>query len=184
MLAVQPDPHRIEAQHAVDGEVRADLAQQRDVAQRAQPVVVVGGDRIGRAVAEAQERVEAAADAGHVGGDLLVGEQLARLVLAGGIADPRGAAAHQHQRAMAVALQQAEDHDLHQAADMQTVGGAVEADIGGQRAGAQRRVQPVGVGALEDEAALGGFLEEFAVDHGVPGLAQTRDEGKCCAPSD
>ncbi len=185
MLALQPDPHRIEAQHAVDGEMRADVAQQRDVAERAQPVVVVGHDRIGRAVAEAQERIEAAADAGHVGGDLLVGEQLARLVLAGGVADPRGAAAHQHQRPMAVALQQAQDHDLHQAADMQAVGGAVEADIGGDRAGAQRRVQALGVGALEDEAAFGGFVEEIAVGHDARSWASTdAGGGKCCAPSD
>ena len=114
-----------------------------------------------------QERIEAAADAGHVGGDLLAGEKLPGLVLAGGIADARRAAAHQHQRPMAVALQQAEDHDLHQAADMQAVGGAVEADIGGDGAGPQRRVQPFGVGALEDEAALGGLVQEFAVDHGA-----------------
>ena len=59
---------------------------------------------------------------------------------------------------MAVALQQAQQHDLHQAADMQAVGGAVEADIGGDRAGAQRRVERLGVGALEDEAARGGFV--------------------------
>ena len=69
---------------------------------------------------------------------------------------------------MAVPLQQAEDHDLHQAADMQAVGRAVEADIGGHGAITQRRVQRLGVGALEDEAAFGGFLKELAVDHGAP----------------
>ena len=50
---------------------------------------------------------------------------------------------------------------------MQAVGGAVEADIGGDRAGAQRRVQRLGVGALEDEAAFGGFVEEIAGGHGA-----------------
>ena len=77
LLAVQPQLDRIERQHAVDGEVDADLAQQRDVAQRVEPVGVVGEHGVGGAVAEAQERGEAAADAGHVGGDGLVGEQLA-----------------------------------------------------------------------------------------------------------
>ncbi len=73
---------------------------------------------------------------------------------------------------MAMALQQAEDHDLHQAADVQAVRGAVEADIGGHGAVAQRRIQRVGVGALEDEAAFGGFLEEFAFDHGAARISR------------
>ena len=50
---------------------------------------------------------------------------------AGGIADLGGAAAHEHDRAVAGALQQPQQHDLHEAADMQAVGGGVEADIGG-----------------------------------------------------
>ena len=41
----------------------------------------------------------------------VVGQQLARLVLAGGVADPRRAAAHQHDGPVAVLLQQAQDHD-------------------------------------------------------------------------
>ena len=187
LLALQPQLHAVEGQHAVDGEMRADVAQQRNVAERVSQSALFGHDRVGRAVAEAQERIEAAADARHVGGDLLVGEQLADLVLAGRIADARGAAAHQHERPMAVPLQQAQDHDLHQAADMQAVGGAVEADIGGDGAGAQRRVQPLGVGALEDEAALGGFVQEIAVDHGARWASTDADEretlGKCCARS-
>jgi hypothetical protein len=99
------------------------------------------------------------------GVDLLVRQHLARLVLAGRIADARGAAAHQHQRTMAVALQQAEDHDLHQAADMQAVGRAVEADIGRDGAIAERSIQCLGVGALEDEAPFGGFVQKLAFDH-------------------
>ncbi len=147
----------------------ADIAQQWDVAERAEPVVVVGNQRVGGAVAEAQEWVEAAADAGHVGGDLLVGEELAGFVLAGRVTDTGGSAAHQHQRPMAVALQQAQDHDLHQAADMQTVGGAVEADIRGDGTGAEGRVESLGIGALEYEAALGGFLKKIAAAHDASG---------------
>jgi hypothetical protein len=41
---------------------------------------------------------------------------------------------------------------------MQTVGGAVEADIRGDGTGAEGRVEALGVGALEYETALGGFV--------------------------
>ncbi len=64
-------------------------------------------------------------------------------------------------------LQQAQQHDLHQAADMQAVGSAVEADVAGDDAGPQRGLQAVGVGALVDEAARGGFVEEFVAGHDV-----------------
>ena len=78
-----------------------------------------------------------------------------------GIADARGAAADQRHRAMAVLLQQAQDHDADQVADMQAVRGAVEADIRGHDARAQRGVERLGVGALEDEATVGGFLQKL-----------------------
>ncbi len=57
--------------------MRADVAQQRDVAERIQPIGIVGHQGIRRAIAEAQERLEAEADARHVGGNLLVGQKLA-----------------------------------------------------------------------------------------------------------
>ena len=103
---------------------------------------------------------------GHVGGDGFVCQQLAGFVLAGRVADARGAAAQQHQRLVAVFLQQAQDHDLHEAADMQAVGSAIKADIGGDRSGVHGRGQRAGVGALEDEAARGGFLKETVGRHG------------------
>jgi hypothetical protein len=60
---------------------------------------------------------------------VLVGQHLAALVAPGGIADPRGAAAHHHDRLVPGLLQAAQHHDLHQAADMQRGRGGVEADI-------------------------------------------------------
>jgi hypothetical protein len=99
-------------------------------------------------------------DAGHVARDLLVGEQLARLVLARGIADLGRAAAHQHERPVAAALQPAQDHDLHQAADMQAVGGAVEPDIGGRNPAHQALVERLEVGYLVNEAAFMDDAEE------------------------
>ena len=87
-------------------------------------------------------------------------EQLARLVLAGRVADLRRAAAHQHDRLVAGLLEQAQQHDRQQIADMQAVGGAIIADIGGQRPGREPRVEPGEIGALMDVAALGGGGEK------------------------
>ena len=97
--------------------------------------------------------------------DLRVAQQLPRLLAEGGIADARGAAAHQCHRPVAVPLQQAEQHDLHHVADMQAVGGAVEADIAADHAGAQCRIQRLAIGALVDEAARGRFGQEIAARH-------------------
>src|SRR3546814_3620458 len=58
--------------------------------------------------------VEGLADLGDVGADLGVGEQLARLVAAGGIAHLGGAAAHQGDRPVAGLLQPAQHHDLRE----------------------------------------------------------------------
>ncbi len=51
-------------------------------------------------------------------------------------------------------------------ADMQAVRRAVEADIAGDRAGREGRVQRRLVGALEDEAAGFRLAQEVAVGHG------------------
>ncbi len=102
---------------------------------------------------------------GHVGGDLLVAEELAQFLLARGIADAAGAAAEQHHRPMPVSLQQAQHHDLHERADMQRIRRAVEPDIAGKAAFQQGDVEPFGIGALEREAALGGLAQEIAFRH-------------------
>ena len=101
LVALESQLHRIHGQHAVDREVPADVAQQRNVEQRVEPVGVVGHDGVGRAVAERQVVGEALPDARHVGVDLRGREQLARLVAAGGIADLGRAAAHQRDRLVA-----------------------------------------------------------------------------------
>jgi hypothetical protein len=46
LLAVEPHLHRVEAQHAVDREMPADVAQEVDVVERIEPVGVVGHQRI------------------------------------------------------------------------------------------------------------------------------------------
>ena len=107
---------------------------------------------VARAVAEAEEAREDLADAGDVGVDIRRAQQLAALVLAGGIADLGGAAAHEHDGAVAMLLQPAQQHDLHQAADMQGIRRGVEADIAGDAALAGERVQRLQIGALVEIA--------------------------------
>ena len=53
LLALEPELHRVHRQHAVDGEVAADVAQELDVVELGQPFGVVGHDRVGLALAEA-----------------------------------------------------------------------------------------------------------------------------------
>ena len=66
--------------------------------------------------------------------DFVFGQQLAAFVLAGRIADLGGAAADKRDRPVPAALQNAKHHDADEIADMQARRGAVEADIGGDRA--------------------------------------------------
>ncbi len=167
LLAIEPQADAVEGQHAVDCEMRADIAQKVDPAEPVEPVRVVRHYRVRRAVAEAEERPERARDTGHVRGDRFIGQHLPAFVLAGRIPDPRRATAHENDRAVPVPLQQPQDHDLHEAADMQAVGRAVEADIGRHRARAQRGVERVGVGRLVDEATLRRFVQEVAGRHRV-----------------
>ena len=98
LVALEPKPDAVLGQHPVDREMAPDIAQQRDVAQLVEPVGIVDHDGVARAVAEVEEFREDRADACHVAGDLGIVEQRPRLVLAGRIADPRRAAAHQHDR--------------------------------------------------------------------------------------
>ena len=88
------------------------------------------------------------------------------LVAARGVADAGGAATEQDEGAVAVLLEQAEDHDADQVADVEAVRGAIEADIGRDRTGLHRGAQGLGVGTLKDEAARGRFVEERVGRHG------------------
>jgi hypothetical protein len=99
-----------------------------------EPVGVIDHDGVGRAVAECQVFGEDRPDAGHVAGDVGIRQQLPRLVLAGGVADLGRPSAHQHDRLVAGTLQGAQEHDGDEAADMQRIRRAVEADIGRDRA--------------------------------------------------
>ena len=153
--------HRVEAQHAVDGEVRADIAQERDVGELVEPVGVVHQD--GAAILEADQVVEAAADLGDVLLDGGVVQQRARLVAERWVADLGGAAAHQHDRAVPGLLHAPQHHDRHQVADVQRVRRRVVADVGHQRLLGGQRVERRQVGRLVDVAALAQELDEVGL---------------------
>ena len=111
----------------------ADVAQEVDVVERVQPVGVVGHDGVARPSPNFRNFAKIARMPLRFSLIMLVGQNLAALVLAGRIADARGAAAHQRDRAMAGLLHPVQHHDRQQRADMQRGRGAVEADIGGDR---------------------------------------------------
>ena len=110
---------------------RPTVAKEVEVVERHQPLGVVDQDGVGVARAEGQEFRERALDRGGVLGDLLFAQELAHLLLAGGIADARGAAAEEHDRLAAGLLEAAQVHDLGEVADVQARRRHVEADIAG-----------------------------------------------------
>ncbi len=154
LLALEAQPDAVHRQHAVDGEMPADIAQERDVLELSQPIVVVHHDRACGTASELEVVLENLADARNVRLDLRFGEQLPRLIPAGWIAHLGGASAHEHDRPMPGALQVPQQHDGHQVSDVQAVGGGVIPDVGRHHAAARRRVEGSGVGLLVNEAAL------------------------------
>ena len=114
LLAFQPHLDRVEREHAVDREVTADVAQEVDVVERVEPVGIVGHHGIAAGVLELEEFGEDGADALEIVVDDVVGQEPSALVLAGRIADARGAAAHQRDRPMAGLLHPVEHHDRQQ----------------------------------------------------------------------
>ncbi len=178
LLALEPQPHGVEAEHAVDREVAAVLAQERDVFEPVQPLGVVDGDGALGPAAELEEAREDALDAPLVGRDLLLAEESAGLVPAGGIADLAGAAAQEDDGLVAGLLQASEQHDRHQAADMEAVGGAVEADVGDDAPARGEGIEARFVGHLMHVSARRDLAQEVRTQLGharqVPAALQWR----------
>ena len=177
LFALKTQFHRIEAQHPVDREIPPVIAQERYVGQIVQPIGVVDHQGVGRAPfltvgGERQELGEHVLDAGHVGGDVGIVQELAGFVLARRIADFGGAAPHQHDGFVAGLLEQPEQHDRHQGARMQAGRRAIETDVGRDRALGGLGVQGVEVRALVQESAFLDALDKirFMAGHDSPGL--------------
>ena len=128
LLTVQSQLYRIECQHAVDGEMRADITQERNVFQLVQPVRIIDHD--GVILAIGQNVLECPPDTGDIACYVIIRQHLAGFVLAARIADFRGAATHQGNRLVTKVLHPVKHHDRDQMSDMQTVAGRVIADIG------------------------------------------------------
>ena len=113
---------------------------------RLEPVGVVDQQRPGVAspLAEVQEALELGADARQVGRQLLVGEQGPLLGLAARVADHAGPAAGHGDGPVPGQLQAPQVADLEQVADVQAVGGRIEAAVGGQPVGVQPRSRASG----------------------------------------
>ena len=133
--------------------------------------------RLIRPFAEFEEALERAADAPDVARDRGLVEQLPALVLARGVADLGRAATDQSDRAVARALQPAQQHDADEVADVQAVGGAVEPDVRDDAIARCEAVQPLQVRDLVHEAALDHGAGEFGAmpGHGDTALAGAGD---------
>src|SRR6266700_3310226 len=117
--AVHAGLHRLLLHHHIDREVLSDVPEEIDESLLHQPLRVVEHKRRGRSRAEIQEARRLIALATNVLPDLFLGEKWAFARFPGGIADQAGAAAHQHDRSMAGALQIGEQHQRHQVAELQ-----------------------------------------------------------------
>ena len=147
------------AQHVVDGEAGAHVAQQFDVVQIQQPVGVVQHQSL--AVGEVDELLHLLLEAGGVVGDVLLGQHLAHIGAAGGVADHGGAAADEGDGLVACHLQTLHQGQGHEVAGSQAVGGAVKADVEGGLAVVDD-VDDLVIGDLSHEAA---GLEFFVQSH-------------------
>ena len=119
-------------QHIVDGEAGAHIAQQLDIVQVQQPVGIV--QHQGLALREVDELLHLLLEAGSVVGNVLLGQHLAHIGTAGGVADHGGAAADEGDGLVACHLQALHQGQGHEMSGGQAVGGAVEADVEGSLA--------------------------------------------------
>ncbi|MOA02672.1 hypothetical protein D3C78_1221360 [compost metagenome] len=142
----------------------ADVAQELQRAHAAKPVVVVGHDR-GVVAFKAQERRHLAADLVHPAGDHVRGVQLALGGLEARVADHAGGAADEGDRAVAGLLEAAQYQHRYQVAEVEAVGGRVEAAIQGHTFLSQQFVECRRVGLLGDQAASLQFLDKAGLVH-------------------
>ena len=152
LFPVQPQLHRIKGEHPVDRKVLANIAQERNIFQRIKPIGIVDHHRVRGAIAKGQKAFKHCPDAGDIGVDVIIGQQFPAFILARGIADLGGAAAHHHNRFMPRLLQPAQHHDLHHRTDMERGRGRIKPDIAGHDAAPRQRIKRACVSDLMDIA--------------------------------
>jgi hypothetical protein len=131
--ALESHLDRILREHVRDREVLAHVAQEVEQRDRLQPAQVVLHARGVRPV-EVEEVLELESHRRRVRLDHVRGLQVALAGPAGRIADHPGAAAHERDRAPAVALEVDQPEDRHEVADVQPRAGGIEAVVGGDLA--------------------------------------------------
>ena len=172
---LQPGLDRFPAEHLVDREVLADVAEELQRRQRPGPVQVADHQRTGRPGAEVQEPGHLAADPLHPLGDRLARVEYPLGRLPAGIPDQPGRPADQRDRPVAGQLEAAHGEQQHQVADVQARRRGIEPAIERDRPGVERLTQLIGVGGMRDQPAPGQLVED--VGH-RPIVPPSPDEGE------
>ena len=161
LFAIKPQFHAIHGEHTVDRKMHAVIAQKRNIFELIEPFRVIDHDGIARAIAEFKVFFKNLTNAVFILLNIMIRKQRPLGVFARWIADFCGAAAHQDDRLMARLLQDAEHHDLHERADMQTIGGAVKANVSRKASFPSGGIQAFKIGRLMHIAAFGDDAKEI-----------------------
>ena len=145
-------------EHIVHGEAGAHIPEHFHIVQVQQPIGIVNHQSL--ALGEVNEPLHLALEAGSVVVDVLLGQHLAHIRPAGGIADHGGTAANQSDGFVAGHLQPLHQGQGHEMACGEAVGGAVKANIEGGLAVVNHFLDFFLVGHLGDEAAGNQFFIE------------------------
>ena len=168
VLAVHAAPDRVLGHHLVDGGVLAHVSQELEQRDAAEPVLVVHQAGGGGAL-EVEQALELGPDAGPVGGQRLRVEEGPLLGPAAGIAHHAGGPSDQRQRAVAGLLEPAQHQHPDQMAEVEAVGGGVDAEVqnGGRVVEQGGQLPPVGV--VVDQAPGLEVCEQGGAGHGRSG---------------
>ncbi len=167
-LGFHPRLHAVLGHHGVDGKMLADVAQEIEHADRAHPVGVVEEEGlIFQPGSEVEQLPELVLDALDIGLENIGREEIALGRLAARVADHAGGAARDGDGSMARELEPAQDEQADQVAEVEAVGGGVEADVKRDRGRARREqaLQLVAVGHVGDQPAPMEVFEDGRSGH-------------------
>ena len=129
-LAVETLLHAVLGHHVVDGDMFSDLAREVEEGYILHPVIIVDKLRaVGCVALEVEELGELFLDSLLVVAQGRLVEEVAFGAFPGGIADHSCGASYERQGLMAAALEMAEHHHSAKVADMQAVGGGIDAEV-------------------------------------------------------
>jgi anhydro-N-acetylmuramic acid kinase len=165
LLAVKARLDTVEGQHAVDGKVTTDIAQEFQIVELCQPVGIVDHDSGIFAFIVENIAVDSL-DTGNIGVDLLNTEQLPLIVAKRRVTHHRCAAAHQADGLVAGFLEPIEHGDGDEIADMDAGSRCVIADIGRHSFLLEQCIQTGFIGNLVDEPAFFEGVKEFGLETG------------------